>query len=163
MSMLARVGTAAVVAHPKAHEVAPAVEVRVIDKGSAAVAERPVVDKLDLTWLEIEIDRKAVLFENIEGCHERSLAGAVDRLAAQRISAVNLMDAEARLRFAALLEYRRRKDRALAGPEFALPVEPERLIKPLQPVRVALLQHIVDGMKADDAAVPAALRLTQTE
>src|SRR5215471_13582113 len=161
--MLARVGTAAMVAHPQTHQMAPAVGLRMVHESGAAVAQSPVVDKLDLTRFEVEIDREAVLFENIEGCGERSLAVAVDRLAPQRISAVDLMDAEAGLRFAVLLEYRRSKDRALAGPEFALPVEPEWLIKPLQPVRVALLQHIVDGMKADDAAVPAALRLTQTE
>jgi len=46
-------------------------------------------------------------------------------------------------------------DRALARQKFALAVEPELPVEPLQPVRTALPHGIVDGMKADDPAVPA--------
>src|SRR5271166_4513648 len=163
MSMLARIGTAAVVAQPKAHEMAPAAGVRIIDEGSAAVAQRPVVDELDLSRLEVEIDREAVFLEDVEHCRDRGLAVAVDRLAPQHVSAADLVGAEPRLRFSGILEYGRRKYRALARPEFALAVEPELPVKPLQPVRMALTHSVVDGMKADDAAMPAALRLAQAE
>src|SRR5438105_9814105 len=142
---------------------APAVGVRVIDEGGAAVAQRPVVDELDLPGLEIEIDRQFVFVEDVEHCRDRGLAVAVDRLAPQDVSAADLMGAEPRFQFPRILEYRRRKDRALARQKFALAVEPELPVEPLQPVRTALPHGIVDGMKADDPAVPAALRLTQAE
>src|ERR1700732_599131 len=78
--MLARVGTAAMVAQPQAYEMAPAAGVRVIDEGGAAVAQRPVVDELDLPGLEVEIDRKFVFVEYVEHCRNRGLAVAVYRL-----------------------------------------------------------------------------------
>src|SRR3954463_10824268 len=114
MSMLARVGTAAVVAQPHAYEMASAAGIRVIDEGGAAVAESPVVDKLDLPRLEVEIDRQVVFVEDVEHCRDRGLAGAVDRLAPQDVSAADLVGAEPRLRFRGILEYRRGKYRALA-------------------------------------------------
>src|SRR5204863_3367681 len=77
--------------------------------------------------------------------------------------AADLVGAEPRLRVPGILEYRRRKDRALAWPKFALPVKPEIPVEPLQPVRMALPHGIVDAVKADHAAMAAALRLTQTE
>src|ERR1700752_4132910 len=112
--MLARVGTAAMVAQPQAHEMAPAVGVRVVDKGGAAVAERPVVDELDLPRLEVEIDREAVFLEEVDHCRNRGLTVAVHRLPPQDVSAADLMGAEPRLQFPGMLEYRRRKYRALA-------------------------------------------------
>src|SRR5205823_6229734 len=127
------------------------------------VAQRPVVDELNLPRLEVEIDREAVFVEDVEHCRDRGLAVAVDRLAPQDISAADLVGAEPRLQLPGILEYRRRKYRALARPKFALPVEPEIPVEPLQPIRMAMSHGIVDGMKADHAAVPAALRLTQAE
>src|SRR5437879_4776464 len=112
--MLARVGTAAVIAQPQAYEMAPVVGVRVIDEGGAAVAQRSVVDELDLPRLEIEIDREAVFLEDVEHCRDRGLAGAVYWLAPQDISAADLVGAEPRLRFLGIFEYRRGKYRALA-------------------------------------------------
>src|SRR5260370_605877 len=84
--MLARVGTAPAVAQPQAYKVAPALGVRVIDEGSTAVAQRPVVDKLDLPWLEVEIDREAVFLEDVEHCRHRGLAVSIDRLTPQHVS-----------------------------------------------------------------------------
>src|SRR5690349_18518192 len=107
--MLARVGTAAVVAQPQAYEMAPAVGVRVVDEGSAAVAQRPVVDELDLPRLEVEIDRQAIFLEDVEHRRNRGLAVGVDRLAPQDVSAADLVRAEPRLRFLGILEYRGRK------------------------------------------------------
>src|SRR5947208_16824698 len=112
--MLARVGTAAVVAQPQPHEMAFAVGVGVVDEGGTAVAQRPVVDELDLPRLEVEIDREAVFVEDVEHCRDRGLAVAVDRLAPQDISAADLVGAEPRLQLPGILEYRRRKYRALA-------------------------------------------------
>src|SRR6201993_1868934 len=161
--MLALVGTAAVIAQPQAHEMAPAVGVRVIDESSTAVAQHPVMDELDLPRLEVEIDRQFLFGEDVEHCRNRGLAVAVDWFASQDVSAADLVGAEPSLQLTGILKYRRRKYRALARPKFALPVEPEIPVKPLQPIRMTLPQGIVDGMKADDAAEPAALRLTQAE
>src|SRR5260370_39163012 len=97
--MLARVGTAPAVAQPQAYEMAPALGVRVIDEGSTAVAQRPVVDKLDLPRLEVEIDREAVFLEGVEHCRDRGLAVAVDRLGPQDGSAAGPVGAEPRPRF----------------------------------------------------------------
>src|ERR1700739_1552226 len=115
--MLARVGTAALGAQPQAYEIAAAAGVRMIDEGSAAVAQRPVVDKLDLSRLEVEIDREAIFVKDIEHRRNRGLAFSVDRLPPQDVSAADLVRAEARLRFPEVLEYRRGKYRALARPE----------------------------------------------
>src|SRR5438552_16302934 len=104
--MLTRVGTAAVVAQPQAHEMAPAAGVGVIDEGGAAVAQRPVVDELDLPRLEVEIDRQLVFVEDVEHCRYRGLAVGVDRLAPQDVSAADLVGAEPRPRFLGMLEYR---------------------------------------------------------
>src|SRR3984893_13020432 len=161
--MLARVGTAAMVAQPQAYEMAPAAGVRVIDEGGAAVAQRPVVDELDLPGLEVEIDRKFVFVEYVEHCRNRGLAVAVYRLPPPGGSAADLVGAEPRLQFPGILEYRRGKYRALARPKFALPVKPEIPVESLQTARMALPHGIADVMKADDPAVPAALRLTQAE
>src|SRR5438270_6728318 len=161
--MLARVGTAPVVAQPQTYEMAPAVGVRVIDEGSAAVAQRPVVDELDLPRFEVEIDRQFVFLEDVEHCRNHGLAIAVYRLAPQHVSATDLVGAEPRLQFPGMLEYRGGKYRAFARSKFALPVEPEIPVEPLQPVRMALKHGIVNGMKADDAAMPAALRPAQAE
>src|ERR1700719_1864570 len=144
--MIARVGQQAVVAQPQAYEMAPAAGVRVIDEGSAAVAQHPVVDELDLPGLEVEIDREAVFLEDVEHCRNRGLPVAVHRLPPQDVSAADLMRAEPRLQFPGMLEYRRRKYRALARPKFALSVEPEIPVEPLQPVRMAVPHGIVDGM-----------------
>src|ERR1700730_14397563 len=105
--MLARVGTAAMVAQPQAYEMAPAAGVRVINEGGAAVAQRPVVDELDLPGLEVKIDRQFVFVEDVEHCRNRGLAVAVQRLAAQHVSAADLVGAEPRLHFPGILEYRR--------------------------------------------------------
>src|SRR5271167_16394 len=115
---------------------APAVGVWVIDEGGAAVAQRPVVDELHLTRLEVEIDREAVFLEDVEHCRNRGLAVAVDRRAPQDVSTADLVGAEPCLRFPGILEDRRGKYRALARPKFALPIEPENPVKPFQPVRV---------------------------
>src|SRR5271170_2868148 len=159
--MLARVGTAAIIAQPQADEVALAVGVGGVDESSAAVAKRPVMDELDLPRLEIEIDRQCVLVEDVEHCRDRRLAIVIDRLAQQGVSAVDLVGAEARLQSPGVLEYGvleygRGKDCALVRPIFALAVEPERPVEPFQPVGIALLQYIVHGVKADHAAVPTA-------
>src|SRR3954469_19545991 len=114
--MLARVGTAALVAQPQAHEMAPAVGVRIIDEGGAAMAERPVVDKLDLPRLEVEIDRKFVFVEDVEHCRNGGFAVTVDLLAPQHVSAADLVGAEPRLQLPGILEYRRGEYRALARP-----------------------------------------------
>src|SRR5580693_9450818 len=161
--MLARVGTAAMVAQPQAYEMAPAAGVRVIDEGGAAVAQRPVVDELDLPRLEVEIDREAVFLEDVEHCRNGGLAVAVYRLAPQDVSAADLVGAEPGLQLPGILEHRRREYRAFARPKFALPVEPEVPVEPLQPLRIPLPQGIVDCVKADHATVPAALCLAQTE
>ena len=47
----ARVGAAAVIAHPQSHKVALAVGLGVIDKRGAAVSQGPIVDKLQLSRL----------------------------------------------------------------------------------------------------------------
>src|ERR1700730_4805522 len=161
--MLALVGTAAVVAQPQAYQMAPAAGVRVIDEGSAAVAQHPVVDELDLPGLEVEIDREAVFLEDVEHCRNGGLAVAVDWLTPQDVSAADLVGADPRLQLPGVLEYRRRKNRALARPKFALPVKPEIPVESLQTVRMALPHGIADGMEADARSVPAALRLTQAE
>src|ERR1700751_258086 len=161
--MLALVGTAAVIAQPEAHEMAPAVGVRVIDESSAAMAQRPVMDELDLPRLEVEIDRQFLFVEDVEHCRNRGLAVAVDWFASQDVSAADLVGAEPSLQFPGILKYRRGKYRALARAKFALPVEPEIPVKPLQPVRMALPHVMVDGMKTDEAAVPAALRPAQAQ
>src|SRR6516164_3271327 len=83
----ARIGAAAVVAHPQADEVALAVRFWIIDERGAAVPERAVVDKLDLAWFEIEIDRQSIVLEDLEHGVERRPAFGVDRLAAHRVSA----------------------------------------------------------------------------
>src|SRR5262249_37927435 len=120
------------VAQPQADEVALAVRFGVVDKSRAAVAERPVVDKLDLSGLEIEIDRQVRLLEDVEHCRHRRRAFIVDRLAAQCVSAIHLVGAEPRSHFNRLpecwLEYGRQKNRGFPGPEFALAVEPERSV-----------------------------------
>src|SRR5271169_2924492 len=122
-------------------------EFGVIDEGGAAVPQRPVIDKLHLPWFEVEIDRQRVVLENLEHRRDGSRPGRVDRLALQRVAAVDLMDAEPRLDLGAAGEHRGGKDRAFAGMEFALAVEPERLVKPWQLLRAACQQRIVRCMK----------------
>src|SRR5438045_2899544 len=78
ISMLARIGTAAVVAQPQAHEMASAVGVGVVKEGCAAVAQRPVIDELDMPRLEVEIDRQFLFVEDVEHCRNRGLAVGVD-------------------------------------------------------------------------------------
>src|SRR5262249_50990670 len=104
----ARIGAAATVAQPQADEMAPAVGRGVVDESGAAVAQRPVVDELDLPRFEVEIDRQFFFFvEDIKHCLDGGLSLTVDRLAAQCVSAIDLMDAEPRLRLSGVFKYRR--------------------------------------------------------
>ena len=98
-------GPPAVVAQPQADEVAAAGLGVIVELG-AAVAERPVVDELDLARLEVEIDRKAVIVENLERRGDRGGAFVVDRLALQRVAAIDLVHAEPCPQFVAVLEHR---------------------------------------------------------
>ena len=54
------------IAHPQADEVTLALRFGVIDKRCAAVTKRAVVDKLDLTRFEIEVDRQPVILERTD-------------------------------------------------------------------------------------------------
>ena len=139
------------------------VGVGVIDKGRAAVPQCPVVNELDLSRLEIEIDREIIIVEKIQHRSDRRLSLPVDRLSFKGIAAVDLVHAEARAEVSSVLENGRREDRIFARVVLALAVEPERPIEPFQLVSIAGEQCIVDGVEADDAAMTAALRLTQTE
>src|ERR1700730_5617693 len=62
----ARIGPAAVIAHPQADKVPLAVGLGAIDKRRAAVAQRAVVDELQLSRLEVEIDREPVILKDLE-------------------------------------------------------------------------------------------------
>src|SRR5579864_9540342 len=60
--------------------------------------------------------------------------------------------------FLARRKYRRGKDRRLALMEFALAVEPERLVEPRHAFGMARQKRVVERVKTRDPAVAAMLR-----
>src|SRR6266705_292680 len=99
----ARISAAAVIAHPQADEVALAVGLGAIDVRRAAMPQSPVVDELHLPRLEVEIDRAPVIFKDFEHRRDRGLTVRVDRLALQRIAAIDLVHAEPRFQLPRIL------------------------------------------------------------
>src|SRR5580704_4747477 len=98
-----RVGAPSVVAQPEADEVAAAGGLGVVFELGAAVAEGAVVDELDFARRELEIGRDVGFLENLQGRGERGGAFIVERRAAHRVAAVDLVDAEARAQLLAFL------------------------------------------------------------
>ena len=132
----AGISAAAVIAHPQADQVPLALGLRVIDKCRAAVPQGPVVDKLHLPRLEVEIDRQPVFFNDVKHRGNCRCTFVIDRLAPECVAAVDLVNAEPRLQFSEVLKHRCGKNRTFASVKFALPVEPERLVEPRQFVRM---------------------------
>src|SRR5262245_35602818 len=94
--VLSRIGAAAVIAQPEPHEVTPAFRLRVILERGAAVAERAVVDDLDLPGFEIEIGSKPIVVEDVEHRRQGRSTFLIDRLSGHRIAATDLVRAEPR-------------------------------------------------------------------
>ena len=92
-----RIGAAAAIAQPQAHQMAAALGLGEILELGAGVPQHAIIDELHLSRFEVEFGRQVLILEQVEQRGERGGALVVDRLAPQRVAAADLVRAEAGL------------------------------------------------------------------
>jgi hypothetical protein len=132
----AAIGASAAIVQPQSDELPAPFGGLVVDEMGTRMAGCPVIDELDLTGLEIELDAQLRAVEDDAQSGECRHRLVIHRLAAQGIVGADLQQGEPRLQRPVIFEDRGREGRGLVGRVLAMAIVPEGTVEPLEQRRL---------------------------